>query len=100
MVGVPWERIERVWLREIAGGSGEFGGNKLKRESLRELGEMFEERSREELQWILDDDIEFEGIVLGSKKSPWEPVKRRRTEDETIDFLVKRFEFVFLICSC
>ncbi|KAF8017305.1 hypothetical protein BT93_H2480 [Corymbia citriodora subsp. variegata] len=91
MVGVPWERIERVRLREIAGGSEGSGGNKLKRESLRELGEMFEDRRREELQWVLDDDIELEGIGLEREVSQWDPVKRkRRTEDETIAFLVQR----------
>lgn len=91
MVGVPWERIERVRLREIAGGSEGSGGNKLKKESLRELGEMFEERSREELRWVLDDDMELEGIGLESERSRWDPMKRRtRTEDETIAFLVKR----------
>lgn len=92
MVGVPWERIERVRLREIAGGSEGFGGSKLKRESLRELGEMFEERKRDDLQWVLDDDIESEEIVLESKGSQWDPLKRKtRTEDEAITFLVKRF---------
>ncbi|XP_030538973.1 pentatricopeptide repeat-containing protein At5g67570, chloroplastic [Rhodamnia argentea] len=91
MVGVPWERIERVRLREIARGSEGSGGDKLKRESLTELGEMFEERRREELQWVLDDDIELEGIVLESEGSRWDPEKRRtRTEDEAIGFLVKR----------
>ncbi|KAI6695105.1 hypothetical protein NL676_022815 [Syzygium grande] len=91
MVGVPWEGMERLRLREIAGGSEGSGGSKLKRESLRELGEMFEERRREELQWVLDDDIELEGIVLESEGSTWDPVKRKtRTEDEAIAFLVKR----------
>lgn len=92
MVGVPWEGMERLRLREIAGGSEGSGGSKLKRESLRELGEMFEERRRDELQWVLDDDIELEGIVLESEGSTWDTVKRKtRTEDEAIAFLVKRF---------
>lgn len=90
MVGRPWERLDSV---EIATLSAEYGGEKLKREELRELGQMFESRRREELRWVLDDDVELREEWLESEKRPWDPSKRRRSEAEVIRFLVDRFVF-------
>lgn len=106
MVGLPWEGIERVRMRETLGcGGGEEGfgvlGKVGKREGLRELGEMFEERRREELRWLLDDDDleldgeEKEGLSSSEKDGlDWSDgmrkSKRIRTEDESIKFLAAR----------
>lgn len=91
MVGNPWERLESLRLRELAAASAEFDGEKLRREELRELGRVFEERNREELQWVLDDDLDVSDEVLQSEKRRWDPLKRRRPEVEVIRFLVDRF---------
>ncbi|KAL5556786.1 hypothetical protein UlMin_039022 [Ulmus minor] len=90
MVGKPWERVESVCFRELASSSGEYGGDKLRREELGELRRMFEARKREELQWVLDDDVEVQEEWLESGKRSWEPSKRRRSEVEVIRFLVDR----------
>lgn len=90
VVGRPWERLDSV---EIATLSAEYGGEKLKREELRELGQMFESRRREELRWVLDDDVELKEEWLEGEKRPWDPSKRRRCEAEVIRFLVDRFVF-------
>ncbi|XP_050205412.1 pentatricopeptide repeat-containing protein At5g67570, chloroplastic [Mercurialis annua] len=92
LVGMPWERIERVKLREIASGSNEFdGGNKLRVETLRELKEVFEDG----LKWVLDNDIEFEGgddgqFLSSENQSQYDPTKRSRNDKEEIRFLVSR----------
>lgn len=92
MVGVPWEGVERIQLRELSSGSEEFKGAVVRRESLRELGEMFEERNREELQWLLDDDVEVEEGSLEKEGSGLVHRKRKtRTEAEEVRFLVARF---------
>jgi hypothetical protein len=93
MVGKPWERLERAGLREIASESREYSGEKLKREKLRELREMFEERKLEDLQWVLDDDVLVKEEWLDGEKGNWEPAKRRRSEAEVVRFLVDRFVF-------
>ena len=93
MVGKPWERLERAGLREIASESREYSGEKLKREKLRELGEMFEERKREALLWVLDDDVLVKEEWLDGEKTNWDPSKRRRSEAEVVRFLVDRFVF-------
>ncbi|KAI4330224.1 hypothetical protein MLD38_028525 [Melastoma candidum] len=106
MVGLPWEGIDRVRMREALGGlGGEEGSGVLgkvgRREGLRELGEMFEDRRREELRWLLDDDdlesdeerkeglgsVDNYGLDCsdGVTRS-----KRIRTEDESIKYLVAR----------
>ncbi|KAJ8765584.1 hypothetical protein K2173_014706 [Erythroxylum novogranatense] len=89
LVGRPWERIEKVKLREIAGGSnGFYGGTVLKRQNLRDLKQVFED----DLRWVLDNDIEFEdGSWLNDQNQPtWDPTKRKRSEKEAIGFLVAR----------
>ncbi|GAV83520.1 PPR domain-containing protein/PPR_3 domain-containing protein [Cephalotus follicularis] len=87
MVGKPWERIERVELRQLATESKEFVGDKLKRENLKELKEMLEG----DLRWVFDDDIEVEDHNLldsGTRKS--EPAKPQRSDADRIRFLVDR----------
>lgn len=91
MVGKPWERVDRIGLREIASGSKEYGGQKLKTEHLRELGELFDKRRRDELRWILDDDMEVEEGWLDKERPRWEPVKRLRSEADAIRFLIDRY---------
>ncbi|KAJ7952750.1 Pentatricopeptide repeat [Quillaja saponaria] len=92
MVGRPWEGLQRVELLEIASANKEYEGEKLKRESLNELKEMFEARKREELQWVLDDDIEIKEGWFNGESGSWDPEKRRqsRSEAEVIRFLVDR----------
>ena len=93
MVGKPWERLDRVGLREVASESTEYSGGKLKKEKLRELREMFEERRLDELQWVLDDDILIKEEWLDGENRVWDPSKRQRNEAEVIRFLVERFVF-------
>ncbi|KAM4128225.1 hypothetical protein ACJW30_02G150500 [Castanea mollissima] len=90
MVGKPWERLERVGLREVSSESTEYSGGKLKKEKLRELREMFEERKLVELQWVLDDDILIKEEWLDGENRMWNPANRRRNEAEVIRFLVER----------
>ena len=89
----PWERQESSGLRELAGASTEYEGEKLRRDELRELGLIFEARKREELQWVLDDDLEISDEFLDSEKKGWDPLKRRRGEVEIIRFLFDGFVF-------
>lgn len=101
MVGMPWERLERVGCREMASTSTEYSGEKLKREELRELKEMFESRKRQDLQWVLDDDVEIKEEWLDDEKRVWNPIKRRRRgEGEVIRFLVDRFVLEFWGYHC
>ncbi|KAH7511218.1 hypothetical protein FEM48_ZijujUnG0037000 [Ziziphus jujuba var. spinosa] len=90
MVGMPWQKLERVGFRELASASNEYKGEKLKREELRDLKEMFESRKREELQLVLDDDIEIKEEWFDGEQRAWDPLKRRRSEVETIRFLLDR----------
>ncbi len=93
MVGKPWERLETAGLGEIASESRECSGEKLKREKLRELREMFEGK-RVDLLWVfLDDDVLVKEECLDGEKGNWDPAKRRRSEAEVVRFLVDRFEF-------
>ncbi|CAM9003429.1 unnamed protein product [Rhodiola kirilowii] len=89
MLGRPWEGVERIELKEIAG-KIEYGGEKLKGEPLRELGRILEERKMEELMWVLDDDVEVEESWL-EEKPKWDDDKRRtQTTGEAIKFLTER----------
>lgn len=91
MVGRPWEGIERIGFRELASTSAEYGGEKLKKEELKALREMFEARKLEDLKWVLDDDIELTEDWLDGENRVWDPAKRRRRgEGEVIQFLVDR----------
>ncbi|XP_040999766.1 pentatricopeptide repeat-containing protein At5g67570, chloroplastic [Juglans microcarpa x Juglans regia] len=90
MVGKPWESLERAGIREISSESREYCGEKLKREKLSELRELFEERKREALRWVLDEDVLVKEEWLDGEKGVWEPSKRRRSEAEEVKFLVDR----------
>ncbi|XP_062101800.1 pentatricopeptide repeat-containing protein At5g67570, chloroplastic isoform X2 [Humulus lupulus] len=89
-VGNPWERLDSLRLRELAGATTEYDGEKLRREELRELGQVFEARKRDELRWVLEDDLEISEEILNGEKKVWDPLKRRRGEVEVIQFLVDR----------
>lgn len=89
-VGRPWESVEKIGFRELASTSVEYGGEKLKKEELKALREMFEARKREELKWVLDDDIELKDEWFGDENRVWDPAERRRGEGEVIQFLVDR----------
>jgi len=96
MVGRPWEGIERIGFRELASTSAEYRGEKLKREELNALREMFEARKLEELKWVLDDDIEMKEEWFNGEDRVWDPSKRRRRgEGEVIHFLVDRYVLGF-----
>lgn len=94
MVGRPWERLERVNLKELTGFRTGYNRDNLKKESLRELRKLFEARKLEELQWALDDDVELKEEWLESENGHCDAVKRRRGDAEVIRFLVDRFVLV------
>uniref|UniRef100_A0A7N0T5I1 Pentatricopeptide repeat-containing protein n=1 Tax=Kalanchoe fedtschenkoi TaxID=63787 RepID=A0A7N0T5I1_KALFE len=90
MVGRPWEGVERAALREAAGGRGEYGGEGLRGEALMELGRVLEGRRREEVMWVLDDDVEV-GERRMEEKGEWDGSRRRtRTAAEAVQFLIDR----------
>ncbi|OVA09385.1 Pentatricopeptide repeat [Macleaya cordata] len=89
MVGKPWERLDKVGFRELASGSKEYGGEKLKGEHLKELSEILEKRNSEDHQWLLDDDIE-EGDWLETEKRKEFSPKRPVSDVDAIRFLVDR----------
>ncbi|PIA44162.1 hypothetical protein AQUCO_01700047v1 [Aquilegia coerulea] len=89
MVGKPWERLERIGLRELASGSKEYGGEKLKGEALVELSEILAERNRDDKHWLLDEDIE-EGYWMETNDGRKISKKREIGDAEAIQFLVKR----------
>ncbi|KAI4327341.1 hypothetical protein L6164_019814 [Bauhinia variegata] len=91
MVGKPWEGLKGFELLQIVSSNKEYGGEKLKRQSLKELREMFEERKRDELQWLLEDDIEIdEHRFDGENNLDVAKKRRKRSEAEVIRFLVDR----------
>eukprot|EP00268_Persea_americana_P006492 TRINITY_DN12340_c1_g1_i8.p1 TRINITY_DN12340_c1_g1~~TRINITY_DN12340_c1_g1_i8.p1 ORF type:complete len:847 (-),score=171.96 TRINITY_DN12340_c1_g1_i8:609-3104(-) len=92
-LGLPWEGAKGIALRELASGSGEFAGDKLKGEGLVELKEMLTERKSKDYRWLLDDDLEEEGfeeeqnlIKRGKDFSP----KRHIGDNERIRMLIDR----------
>ena len=86
MVGKPWER---PGFKEILNGSVEYGGERLKREHLRELSEILEKRG--EVRWLLDDDVEVEQGSSGNERRGWSPARRRGGDADAIRFLVDRY---------
>ncbi|XP_038881786.1 pentatricopeptide repeat-containing protein At5g67570, chloroplastic isoform X2 [Benincasa hispida] len=90
MVGRPWERLERVNLKELTGFRTGYNRDNLKKESLRELRKLFEARKLEELQWVLDDDVELKEEWLESENDHRDAMERRRGDGEVIRFLVDR----------
>ncbi|KAK7330949.1 hypothetical protein VNO77_25156 [Canavalia gladiata] len=89
MAGKPWEALQKVEFMEQAGTFKEFRGEKLKRESLIELKEMFESRKKDELKWVFDDDLEIDELWFNESYGVRNKT-RKRSEDEVIRFLVDR----------
>ncbi|XP_028772775.1 pentatricopeptide repeat-containing protein At5g67570, chloroplastic [Neltuma alba] len=91
MVGRPWDALKKVEFLQLAR-TKEYGGEKLRKESLKELKEMFEARKLDELRWALDDDIEVnEDWLSGENENQAAGRKtRKRSEAEVIRFLVNR----------
>ncbi|KAH6784737.1 Tetratricopeptide repeat superfamily protein [Perilla frutescens var. hirtella] len=85
LVGRPWEGMERLRLRELAGENAEHDGARLNPEHLRELSDIIE-CERDRFSWLLDDDVEVEQGLLEEKK--WTP--RKRPEAEAIKLLIDR----------
>ncbi|KAK6923153.1 Pentatricopeptide repeat [Dillenia turbinata] len=95
IVGKPWEGFDGVKLREILDASVVFDEKrKLQREHLRALGEVFEERNKEEMSnlFLKDDVSEEEGGGFVSENRKWDPERRQRRfgEKEAVGFLVQR----------
>ncbi|KAM7251370.1 hypothetical protein ACFE04_023253 [Oxalis oulophora] len=92
LVGKPWEKIERVKLKELAlddniEGKGFICDNKFKRENLNALRDNF----KKDLKWVLEDDIEIEnGIDFSEEGKTEKPEKRQRPEGEAVRYLVER----------
>lgn len=86
LVGRPWERLDRLRFRELAGEGAEFGGARLNPEHLRELSDIIE-CERDRFSWLLDDDVEVEQGLLEERS--WAP--RKRTETEAIKLLIDRY---------
>lgn len=90
-LGLPWEGAKGIALRELASGSGEFGGDKLKGEGLVELREMLAQRKSEDYRWLLEDDLEkggFEEDVI--KRGKDFSTKRQIGDDDRIRMLIDR----------
>ncbi|KAK7250913.1 hypothetical protein RIF29_33688 [Crotalaria pallida] len=94
MRGKPWEGVTKVEFLERARAKEAYGGEKLRRESLKELKEMFEARKVDELKWVFDDDIEMNEVWFNGEPETgtWggENKRRKRSEGEVIRFLVDR----------
>lgn len=92
-LGLPWEGAKGIALRELASGSGEFAGDKLKGEGLVELKEMLTERKSKDYRWLLDDDLEEEGFEeeqnLIKRGKDFLP-KRHIGDNERIRMLIDR----------
>ncbi|XP_058081830.1 pentatricopeptide repeat-containing protein At5g67570, chloroplastic isoform X2 [Magnolia sinica] len=100
-VGMPWEGVKGVELREIASGNGEYGGDKVRREGLVELREMIRERKWEDLRWVLEvdgGDLE-EGGLQGEveRGEGFRARKGGRDDDDAIRLLVERFVYTKLL---
>ncbi|XP_047962879.1 pentatricopeptide repeat-containing protein At5g67570, chloroplastic [Salvia hispanica] len=85
LVGRPWERLDRLRLRELAGEGAEHDGAGLNPDRLRELSDIIE-CERDRFAWLLDDDVEVEEGLLEERS--WAP--RKRTEAESIKLLIDR----------
>ncbi|OIV89398.1 hypothetical protein TanjilG_22230 [Lupinus angustifolius] len=92
MKGKPWEGLRKIEFLERVRVKEECGGENVKRESLKELKEMFGGRKIDELKWVFDDDIEMEEDWFNDESETWgvEKKKRKRSESEVIRFLVDR----------
>ncbi|KZV19209.1 pentatricopeptide repeat-containing protein chloroplastic [Dorcoceras hygrometricum] len=81
LVGLPWEGLEKLRLRELASHNFEYGGDKLKPEHLRELSDIIE-CERDKFSWLLVDDVEIEDGWFVENGRGWVP--RKRSEAESI----------------
>ncbi|XP_027347685.1 pentatricopeptide repeat-containing protein At5g67570, chloroplastic [Abrus precatorius] len=89
MAGKPWEGVEKVEFLEQARACKEYRGEKLKRESLMELKELFQARKMDELMWLFDDDLEIDELCFNQSYGVRNKT-RNRSESEAIRFLVDR----------
>ncbi|XP_011099383.1 pentatricopeptide repeat-containing protein At5g67570, chloroplastic isoform X1 [Sesamum indicum] len=87
LVGRPWERLERLRLRELSSENMEYDGERLNPEHLRELSDIIE-CERDKFAWLLDNDIELEEGWFENDGRRWAPPKR--SETEAIRFLIDR----------
>ncbi|KAI3451917.1 hypothetical protein Pfo_008582 [Paulownia fortunei] len=87
LVGRPWERLERLRLRELASENMEYDGERLNPEHLRELSDIIE-CERVKFSWLLDNDIELEEGWFDNEGRRWVPPKR--SEAEAIKLLIDR----------
>lgn len=96
MAGKPWEGIQKVEFLERTKANKEYRGEKLKRESLKELGEMFRARKMDDLKWVFHDDLEINELSCDESSYSVGKHTRKRSEAQVIRFLVDRFVFNFL----
>ncbi|KAG4930602.1 hypothetical protein AAZX31_17G155500 [Glycine max] len=91
MAGKPWEGIQKVEFLEKARRPERDcgGGEKLRRESLTELKEMFEARKMDELKWVFDADLEIDEVWFDEGYGA-RGKTQKRSEVEVIRFLVHR----------
>lgn len=90
VAGKPWEELGTVEFLEKARAIKEYRGGKLRRESLTELKEMFEERKMDELKWVFDADLEIDEVWFNEGHETRGDT-RKRSEGVVIKFLVDRF---------
>jgi len=95
LVGKPWEGVEKVELLKRMKVNNEHRGEKLKRESLIELREMFRERKMDELKWVFEDDIEINQVWFDESNDGERKKTSKRSEVQVVRFLVDRFVFCF-----
>ncbi|CAJ1943017.1 unnamed protein product [Sphenostylis stenocarpa] len=89
VAGKPWEGLQTVEFLEKARAIKECRGGKLKRESLKELKEMFEARKMDELKWVFDADLEIDDVWFNEGYGARGDT-RKRSESAVIKFLVDR----------
>ncbi|XP_047161686.1 pentatricopeptide repeat-containing protein At5g67570, chloroplastic-like isoform X1 [Vigna umbellata] len=89
VAGKPWEELQTVEFLEKARAIKEYRGGKLRRESLTELKEMFEERKMDELKWVFDADLEIDEDWFNEGHGTRGDT-RKRSEGAVIKFLVDR----------
>ncbi|KAK7346893.1 hypothetical protein VNO80_21417 [Phaseolus coccineus] len=89
VAGKPWEELGTVEFLEKARAIKEYRGGKLRRESLTELKEMFEERKMDELKWVFDADLEIDEVWFNEGPETRGDT-RKRSEGAVIKFLVDR----------
>ncbi|PIN13844.1 hypothetical protein CDL12_13539 [Handroanthus impetiginosus] len=87
LVGKPWERLERLQLRELASENMVYDGEKLNQEHLRELSDVIES-DRDKFSWLLDNDVEVEEGWFQNDGRSWTAPKR--SETEAIKILINR----------